>query len=65
MYESIEGWYREYYQDDPHGLLRKGHLFLLTRLYDAKKFKDHDTIGQERDRLLEELDLQIQMRRSD
>jgi len=65
MYESIDCWYRKYYQDDPNGLLRKGHLFLLTRHYNVKKFNNHDTIGQERDKLLEELDLQVQMRRID
>jgi len=64
MYNSIDGWYKKYYQDDPHGLIRKGHLFLLTRLYSTKKFGDYSTIGQERDKLLEKLDRQIQMRRN-
>lgn len=65
MYDAIDRWYKDNYQDDPNGFLRKGHLFQFTRRYDRKKFNDHNTLGKERDRFLEELDLLIQMRRID
>lgn len=65
LYEAINQWYDKYFRDDPHGLIKRGHLFQLSRMYDRRKFKNHNTLGQERDKFLEDLDLIIQMRRHD
>lgn len=66
MHKAIDTWYRENYErDDPHGYTRNGHLFLLERFYNPHNFKNHETLEKERDKLLVELDTQIQMRRLD
>jgi len=65
LYDSIDKWYDLYYQWDKDGSVKSSHLFHLNRFYDKNKFRDHKTIGEERDKLLEGLDLIMQMRRDD
>jgi len=66
MYEAIEDWYIKYCErDDPHGYVRKAHLFMLTRHYIDGNFKNHATLGEERDKLLIKLDDEMQLRRID
>jgi len=62
---SIEKWYREYYQGDINDMSLKAHIHYLINFYKRERFMDHDTIGQERLKYLEEIDLYIQMRRED
>ena len=65
IYEGIDKWYDLYYQWDRDGSVKESHLFHLNRFYDINKFRNHKTIGKERDELLEKLDLLMQMRRDD
>lgn len=65
IYEAIDKWYDLYYQWDKDGSIKESHLFQLNRFYDINKFKDHKTIGKERNELLEKIDLLMQMRRDD
>lgn len=65
MHKAIDEWYDKYYQWDKYGLEKKGHLFQLGRFYDDKKFRNHETLGEEREKLLEHIDLIMQMRRTD
>ena len=65
MVKAVEKWYDENYQNDPHKLVKKAHTFHIIRFYDRNRFKDHDTLGPQRDKFLEEVDMYVQMRRDD
>jgi hypothetical protein len=65
MVKSVEDWYIKNYRDDKYGTNRKAHMFHTIRFYDRNRFKNHDTIGTERDKYLEEVDLYVQMKRED
>lgn len=65
MIDSLENWYNTYYIDDKWGTAKKAHIFHLVRFYNSKRFKDHETIGKEREGFLEEIDLYVQMKRED
>jgi hypothetical protein len=66
MVKAVEDWYKKHFQgDDRWGTMRKAHTFHTIRLYDPKRFKDHNTIRHERVKFLEEVDLYVQMRRDD
>ena len=65
LVNSIETWYKKYYHSDSYNLMVKAHTAHIIRFYDTKRFKDHDTIGEERQKYLEEIDLYVQMRRED
>lgn len=65
MVKAVERWYEKYYQFDPWGINQKAHTFHIIRFYDRQRFKNHETIGQEREDYLSEVDLYVQMRRED
>jgi len=66
MVNAVEDWYKQHFQgDDKWGTMRKAHAFHTIRMYDPRRFKDHDTIREERTKYLEEVDLYVQMRRDD
>ena len=65
MINSVEKWYKEYYQGDINDTALKAHVQYIINFYRRERFSDHDTIGQERRKYLEEIDLYIQMRRED
>jgi hypothetical protein len=65
MIDSVENLYYRCCKDDKYGTKRKSHIFRLTRLYDRKKFSNHETLGQERLKYMNEIDLYFQMRRDD
>lgn len=65
MVNSVERWYEEHFRDDKWGTMKKAHAFHVLRLYDPKRFRDHETLGEERIKYLEEVDLYVQMRRDD
>jgi hypothetical protein len=65
MVKSVEDWYKKNYRDDKYKTAQKAHTFHIIRFYNRNKFKDHDTIGAERDKYLEEVDLYVQTRRDD
>ena len=65
MVKAVDLWYDTYYQIDPWGVTKKAHIIHLIRFYDRSKFSDHNTIGIERDRYLEDISLYIQMKRDD
>jgi len=62
---SVEKWYKSYYQGDINDMALKAHIHYLINFYKRERFSDHDTIGEERLKYLEEVDLYIQMRRED
>lgn len=63
MLESIITWYSENYQWDDTGIKVGSHIAALNMFYDPKKFSDpRKTVGHERDKLLEQIDLYIQMK---
>jgi hypothetical protein len=65
LVNAIENWYKKYYHSDSYNLMVKAHVAHIIRFYDNKRFSDHDTIGEERQKYLEEIDLYVQMRRED
>ena len=65
MVKSVEEWYEENYQADLWNINQKAHTFHIIRFYEYERFKNHLTIGQERDKYLEEVDLYVQMKRDD
>lgn len=65
MVKSVEDWYNNYYQNDPWNVIQKAHTYHIIRFYEYKRFKNHMTIGKERDKYLTEVDLYVQMRRDD
>lgn len=65
MVNSIESWYTKYYQNDSWNLIRKAHTFHIIRFYREDRFNNHETLGKERDKYLEEVDMYVQMRRDD
>jgi hypothetical protein len=65
MVDAVEDWYKDYYQNDPWNLIRKAHTFHLIRFYDKSRFSNHETLGEERNKYLEEVDIYVQMRRDD
>ena len=65
MVKAIDKWYKDNYRDDRWGSHRKAHKFHTIRFYDRRRFSDHKTLGEERDRYLTEIDLHVQMRRDD
>jgi hypothetical protein len=65
MVNSVERWYEEHFQDDRWGTMKKAHAFHTIRFYDPARFKDHNTLRDERVKFLEEVDLYVQMRRDD
>lgn len=63
---AIDDWYIKYFQgDDGVGSKRKAHIIHAIRFYDPMKFRNHKTLGEERDKLLIKLDNYVQMRRDD
>jgi hypothetical protein len=65
LVNSIETWYKKYYHNDSYNLMVKAHVAHIIRFYDAKRFTNHDILGEERQKYLEEIDLYVQMRRED
>ena len=67
MVKAVEEWYDDYYQDDKiaTNIKKKSHTFCIVRYYDRQKFVDYKTIGLERQKYLEWVDLHVQMRRED
>lgn len=65
MVKSVEKWYEKNYQADLWNINQKAHTFHLIRFYEHKRFSNHLTIGKERDKYLEEVDLYVQMKRDD
>ena len=63
--KSVESWYKKYVPHDLYNLKRDSHIFFLKRMYNENRFRNHNTIGLERDKFLEEVDLEFQMRRWD
>lgn len=62
---SVDEWFEKYYQGSYPKSMSKAHNFHVTRFYDRKRFSDHTTIGEERDKFLKEVDNYVQMRRDD
>ena len=62
---SVEKWYRKYYQGDVNDITLKAHVHYIINFYKRERFMNHDTIGEERRKYLEEIDLYVQMRRED
>ncbi len=65
LINAIEKWYKSYYQGDTYNMALRSHIHYIINFYDRKRFMNHDTIGEERNKYLEEIDLYIQMRRED
>jgi hypothetical protein len=65
MIRAVDRWYRDYYQDDHYLTGRNTHITYLIKFYDSIRFSDHDTIKEERNKYLEEIDLYNQMKRDD
>lgn len=65
MVNAVEKWYKKYYQGDTYNMALRAHVHYIINFYKRERFMDHDTIGQERLKYLEEIDLYIQMRRED
>jgi len=65
LINDIEKWYKAYYQGDTYNMALKSHIHYIINFYDRKRFSDHNTLGEERRKYLEEIDLYIQMRRED
>ena len=65
MLETVEKAYGKYCTNDPLKFLKNAHKFHLIRFYDKNRFKNHDTISDERYKYLEEVDLYVQMKRND
>jgi hypothetical protein len=65
MINSIDDWYNRYFQSDYLNLISKAHIFHLVRFYDRGRFKNYKTLGKERYKFLEEVDLYVQMKRED
>jgi hypothetical protein len=65
MINAVEKWYKEYYQGDVYNMALLSHINYIVNFYKRERFMDHNTIGQERLKYLEEIDLYIQMRRED
>ena len=65
MVRAVEDWYSKNYQNDPHKFMRKAHTFHLISFYDRNRFNNYKTLGKEREKFLEEVDLYVQMRRDD
>jgi len=65
MIKAVEEWYKNYYQHDHRNIMMKAHIFHLIRFYEQERFNNYNTIGEEREKYLEEIDLYVQMRRDD
>jgi len=65
LINSVEKWYKEFYQDDTYSMSLKAHIHYIINFYKRERFMNHDTISEERYKYLEEIDLYIQMRRED
>jgi len=65
MVNSVKDWYDKNFKYDALGLTKNAHVFHLIRFYDDSRFRDHETIGEERDKYLSEVDMYVQMRRDD
>jgi len=66
MVKAVEEWYeKHFFSDNPWGTMKKAHTFHVIRLYNTERFKDHNTVAEERIKFLEEVDLYVQMRRDD
>jgi len=65
MVDSIDDWYNTNYRDDRWGTAKKAHIFHLARFYNYRRFRNHETIGKEREEFLVEVDLYVQMKRED
>jgi hypothetical protein len=61
--KAVETWYKEVIPMEMHNM--DSYIFFLKRRYDDDRFKNHATIGPERDKFLEEIDLEFQARRWD
>jgi hypothetical protein len=62
---AVDKWYKEYYQGDTYNIALKAHVHYIISFYKRERFMDHETIGKERLKYLEEVDLYIQMKRED
>ena len=65
MIDSVENLYDKCCKDNKWGTNKKSHVFRLTRLYDKRRFSNHETLGEERLKYMNEIDLYFQMRRDD
>jgi len=65
MVRAVEEWYDKNFKYDRWGITKNAHVFHLIRFYDDSRFRDHETIGEERDKYLSEVDMYVQMRRDD
>jgi hypothetical protein len=64
LVEAVKDWYKKYYQGN-YKIMSKSHNFQIVRFYDRRRFSNHTTIGEERDKYLIEIDNYVQMRRDD
>ena len=65
LVDSVDDWFDKYYQGDYKKMANKAHNFHIVRFYDRRRFSDHETIGEERDKYLAEIDSYVQERRED
>lgn len=65
MVRAVEEWYDQNFKYDRWGFTKKAHIFHLIRFYDNSRFSNHATIGEEREKYLDEVDMYVQMRRDD
>ena len=63
--DAIEKWFDDNYQYDIMNINKNAHTFVAIRFYDRKRFSDCRTLGEERNKYLEELNEYIQNRRID
>lgn len=65
MVRAVDKWYDEYYQNDANFTEKSIHKAYLVRFYDSNRFSNYETIGEERLRYLEEIDLYTQTKKDD
>lgn len=65
MVRAVDKWYNEYYQNDVNFTEKNIHKAYLVRFYDSNRFSNYETIGEERLRYLEEIDLYTQTKKDD
>ena len=65
MIRAVDEWYNNYYQNDLYFTEKNVHKTYLVKFYDSRRFCNYQTIGDERIRYLEEIDLYTQMKKDD
>ena len=65
LVKAVEEWYEKHYQCDAWDLHKKANVMQIITRYEDERFRNHETLGKERDKYLEEVDLYIQSRRDE